>query len=273
MLKVLSPLLREPLTYFLLAGGGLFALWGWFQNDTDEYRIEVTAEERARIEAQWQAQMSRKPSADEMSSLIEQFVREEIYYREALRMGLDRNDTIIRRRLAQKLTFLTEDIATAAQTNEAELRSFYQQHLERYLQPATYSFQHRYFGAERRSNSEAVAGNAVAALNKGLDPAQTGDSFMLQSAFTGRSEQEIAALFGRDFAQTLTALTPGTWQGPVRSAYGWHAVMLQERSAATQRPYEAVAARVAEDHAQVSRAEANERYYETLKERYQVIEY
>lgn len=266
-----TALLREPLTYFLIAGGAVFLIWNYLQSDEDQYRIAITDQERARIAAQWQAQMARPPSDAEMAGLIDQFIREEIYYREALRMGLDRNDTIIRRRLAQKLGFLTEDIATASVPDEAQLQAFYEQHQARYREPERYSFEHRYFSEERRTDSEAAAADAIAALNQGLTPAEPGDPFMLQSRFAARSLREVAELFGSEFSEAMAGLEPGSWLGPLRSAYGWHAVRLELRSDARQPAYAEVASRVANDLNQQVRDDANERFYETLKSRYQIV--
>ena len=262
--------LAEPLVYFLLAGALIFGIWRWTEDATDPYRIEITPAERARIAAQWEAQMGRAPDESELNALIERFVREEIYYREALRLGLDAHDTIIRRRLAQKLGFLTEDIATAGEPTEQELRAYYSAHAERYEAPELFTFEHRYFSAERRNDAEAAARAAVAALNEGADT-DSGDPFILQSVFRARSLREIGDLFGRQFAEGLEELSPGDWQGPLRSAYGWHAVRISERTAARQRPYSEVAARVSNDYAQSQRDAANTRYYETLKRRYQVV--
>ena len=269
MANPLSPLLREPLTYFLLAGAAIFLVWDRLQDERDQYRIEISSQERARIAAQWEAQMGRAPSADEMSGLLDQFIREEIYYREALRIGLDRNDTIIRRRLAQKLGFLTEDIAAAQPATEDELRAYYQQHLTRYREPEKFSFQHRYFSAERRTDAESDAAQAVATLRQGQE--SESDPFMLQSAFAGRSQRQVADLFGSEFARGLTELDPDTWHGPLRSAYGWHAVLVQARSEPRQQTFEEVTARVANDRNQAIRNQANEDYYQTLKSRYQVV--
>ena len=102
---------REPLVYFLLAGAALFYVSGFVDSSADDYRIELTPSDLTRLADQWEAQMGRPPSTSELNGLTEQWIREEIFYREAMRLSLDENDVIIRRRLVQKLTFLTEDIA------------------------------------------------------------------------------------------------------------------------------------------------------------------
>ena len=163
------------------------------------------------------------------------------------------------------MTFLTEDIATATPLDESGLRAYYEANQDDYRLPVRFSFRHRYFSADRRSTAEADATAALA------DAQVTGDPFMLQREYALRSQREIGDLFGRDFATALTALHPSeAWQGPLRSAYGWHAVQITAREDARIEPFEAVAARVAADAQQAARKVANETYFDELKSRYEV---
>ncbi len=258
-------MLREPLFGFLLAGAAIFAVNELASAGDAANVIEVTDAQLRRINDQWQAQMGRPPSEQELTGLVEQWVREEIYYREARTMGLDENDTIIRRRLAQKLTFLTEDLADAAAPSEAELLAFYDADPASYTMPATFSFEHRYFSSERRQDAEADARAALAAS------APAGDPFMLQQSYANRSLREVGDLFGRDFATGLAELTPAEgWQGPLRSAYGWHLVRLSSREAERLLPFQEVSRQVADDLKLERRREANSELFETLRARYDV---
>lgn len=263
-----SKLLREPLVYFLAVGAALFALTRWFGGDGDQ-RILVSEAERQRLAAQWQAQMGRPATDTELAALVEQWIREEVYYREAMAMGLDEDDVIIRRRLAQKLTFLTEDLATGNPPDEAELRTYYRDHQDQYTEPERWTFSHRYYSGERREQAEADAVAALVALDESAAP--TGDPFMLQQDFVGRSEREIGELFGREFAAALADLPVGDWQGPVRSAYGWHLVKMEQRLAPRQLAFEEVADQVAADYRQQQRRDANEAYYQSLLSRYRIV--
>lgn len=253
--------------YFLLAGAALFILTRTLGGD-DARHIVVSEAERARLSAQWQTQMGRPPTDNELSALVEQWIREEIYYREAIAMGLDQDDVIIRRRLAQKLTFLTEDLATADAPSRKTLQAFYEAHLDRYQEPERWTFSHRYFSGERREQPQAEARAALQALAEGAAPA--GDAFMLQQDYVGRSQREIAELFGREFAADLAELPAGGWQGPVRSAYGWHLVRMDDRQPPRQLAFQEVADRVAADYRQEARREANEAYYRSLRARYEI---
>ena len=179
--------------------------------------------------------------------------------------GLDANDTIVRRRLVQKLTFLTEDLSTAQEPTAAELEAYFDQHTQRYALPRRVTFRHRYFSTDRRQTAEQ---DARAALT---DESAAGDPFMLQRAYAERNERDVANLFGQTFAAEIFALEPGAWRGPVRSAFGWHAVWVERFSPATARPLEQVRSRVLADLQMQRRQDANTRYAQDLLERYEVV--
>lgn len=263
-------LIREPLVYFLLAGAALFLVSAAFTGD-DRGTIVVSAAERTRLADQWQAQIGRPPTETEMNGLVEQWLREEIYYREALALGLDADDVIIRRRLAQKLAFLTEDLAAGDDPGADALRDYYERHAERYTEPARFSFSHAYFSRERRADAHADADAALVGLHGDADPG--GDPFMLQRRYVERSEREIGELFGRDFAAAVAGLdTTSAWQGPVASAYGWHLVRLEARRPPRQPALDEITARVAADLRQARRRDASDAYYHALRERYRIVQ-
>lgn len=261
--------LKDPLTLFLAFGLIIFFAERLFGSGPDgDYLIEVTPGQQARILDQWQAQMGRPPTAAEASGLLEQWIREEIFYREARKLGLDENDTIIRRRLAQKLTFLNEDLANAEPPTEAELAGFFRANLADYLIPERFSFEHRYFSSDRRENAEADARAALA------EPEDTGDPFILQKQYAERSSREIGDLFGRDFAAALSTLDrgqPERWQGPIPSAYGWHLVRLTGVEESREPLMSEVLDAVQRDFLQERRRTANDDFYQSLKSRYEIV--
>lgn len=258
-------LIRDPLVTFLFAGTLLFFVTDWFSGDNEAYQIQVTANEVQRLSDQWSLQMRRPPNKQELDGLISAFLKEEIYYREALKLNLDANDTIVRRRLVQKLTFLTEDIATSEPPTTEALQSFYTAQINEYMEPAKYSFAHRYFSTDRRDNSEAVAINAL------TDTSLKGDPFMLQREYAQRSQRDIGNLFGRGFAEELAALPSSeAWQGPLKSAYGWHVVKLVNVTQARVQPFNEVKEKVKVDWQQAQRKIANERYFANLKAKYSI---
>lgn len=257
--------LRDPLVIFLVAGAGIFIASDWLGEDAIPYTIEVQPQDMQRLNDQWSMQMRRPPTEVELAGLLEQFVKEEIYYREAQRLSLDRNDTIVRRRMVQKLTFLTEDIATATPLDDNGLKAYYEAHKSDYQVPKRFSFRHRYFSNDRRADARA---DATTALN---DANQGGDPFMLQRDYAQRSAREIGDLFGRNFAAAISTLTPEEqWQGPLESAYGWHAVLITDTTAERIETFDEVRERVVSDAQSDARKEANESYFSELKSRYDV---
>ena len=144
--------LKDPLVIFSLLGVGMFVLAG-LDGDQSGYKIEVREADLKRLADQWMMQMRRPPNATELANLVEQHLKEEIYYRESLAMGLDANDTIVRRRMVQKLTFLTEDLATAQPPDEDTLQAYFAENADAYRIPDRYSFRHRYFSADRRDDA------------------------------------------------------------------------------------------------------------------------
>ena len=265
MHRTLKAALKDPLTLFLALGALIFALADLGAGDGGDAGIEVGKPDIDRLRDQWRAQMGRPPTAGELDGLIEQFIREEVYFREAKRLSLDQGDVIVRRRLVQKLRFLTEDIATGQPPLEEHLLAFHAANADRYRQPERYSFSHRYFSTDRRDDARADAEAALA------EPENAGDPFMLQRSYAARSARELGNLFGAGFGESLAALEPAdAWQGPIRSAYGWHLVHIEDRMPERLPPFAEVAGRVASDLNMERREQANDAYYQSLLERYEV---
>lgn len=217
---------------------------------------------------QWQ----RPPTPDELQGLIEAYIREEILCREALALGLDRDDTIIRRRLAQKFEFVTEDLAAPPEPTREELAQFLEQHLDRYEIPARVSFVHVYFSPDRRSGSaEEDARRALESLRAGADAAAHGDPFLLDLEFHDKSVAELEHQFGEDLARAIMTVELNAWQGPVLSAFGWHVVKLAERRAARLPQLTEVEERVRRDWEAAHRVRANEEMFARLRARYEVV--
>jgi hypothetical protein len=222
----------------------------------------------------WQAQSGRPPNEQELTALVEDQVREEIFYREAVRRGLDDGDVLVRRRLAQKLSFLIEDLAAVEPPSDGELRRFHQERADRYAEPARMSFRHVFFSRDRRADAAADATAALATVRLAAASAGTaapvGDPFMLHSEYAGRSRQEIRELFGPEFAESLFSLEGSGWQGPVRSSYGEHLVEVLARVDERTPPFEEVRQAVLRDFQQERREQANVEAYREMRSRYQV---
>ena len=275
-------LLKDPLVFFLAIGAMLLLAGKYWQPDSASMTINITNHEVRRLTDQWQAQMRRSPTAEELTGLMDAFIREEIYYREAIHLGLDVDDTIVRRRMVQKLTFLTEDIATTTPPTEAALRRWYEQHPSDFTQPERISFTHRFFSVDTRQDAEADARQALqdsageSESESGSENesegerADEGDPFMLPKSYTHRSVSEIGDLFGRAFATALFATRGTGWRGPLRSAYGWHLVRIEARLEASLTPFVDARERVLADLQSAARDTANDDYYAALKARYTI---
>lgn len=219
---MMKRILREPLTHFLLLGALIFAAHAWRgkvgSEDAAKDRIEVTAGTLAWLGDGFTKQWHRAPDETELRGLVNDHIREEVLYREALAMGLDRNDTIVRRRMAQKMEFLSQDIAAAVEPDEAALRKFFEENAARYAQAARVSFRHVYFSKDRRSEKLTVdAKAALEALANGADEETLGDPSLLPHEFENAHADEITAAFGDKFAADVVALLEGGWRGPVAS--------------------------------------------------------
>lgn len=261
----------RPLVIFLLIGSGVFALDRWRDPvDTPSRTIEVTDSQLDGLRERWTAQWGRPPTADELHGLMEDAAKEEILYREALRLGLDRDDTIVRRRLAQKMTFLLEDVGAVASPTEDELEAYRAKHASQYRESIRTTFAHVFLSDERRTDS---AGDARALLRELGTVAndhwrRVGDPFMLRREYAGRTDQEIADLFGRQFAAALPTLDADRWEGPIPSAYGTHLVRVMSRTAPRDPSLDEVRHRVVEDLVADRRRAQNEAAFEAVRERY-----
>jgi peptidyl-prolyl cis-trans isomerase C len=226
--------LREPLVHFLLLGALIFAVYDLVNSPggrtAQANQIVLTKDDLRQLAVVWLTQGRAPPTADEMRALVEQKVREEILSREAVALGLDKDDEIIRRRLAQKMDFLAADVAALQDPGEAELRAWFAQNSGRFALPPRVSFRHLYFSFDRGPGTHEAA---VAALAKivgkpvaAAEAAAAADPFMFRDYYGDRAPEQIAKEFGPDFAKALFQLEPGTWQGPIRSGYGWHLVFV-----------------------------------------------
>ena len=268
--------LREPLLHFLLIGTGLFVVSGFLGEPTpSDTRVVVTPGHVERLVEAWRRTWQRPPTAQELEGLIEDHIKEEILYREAIAMGLDRNDTIIRRRLRQKMEFLAEDIAAQDEPAEEELELFLEQNADRFRIDATVSFTHVYLNRDRRGERTLAGAEALLARlrqsGEALDTDVLGDRLPLPQAYESASETEIARLFGQPFAEQLLELTEHQWSGPIESAYGLHLVFLRERVEARAPELAEVRDEVAREWRARRREETNSELYQLLREKYQVI--
>lgn len=273
-------LLREPLVHFLLAGALLFAAYRFLnpepERDDTSHRIELTADDLRQMTVAWLAQGRPQPTAEQMRALVQDRIREEILYREALALGLDQDDSIVKRRMAQKMQFLAEDIADLRDPTQAELEAWFEQNAQRFEQPPRISFRHLYFSPDlRRAQAREAAATALAKLvgqsRDGTQATAAGDPFMLQDYYGDRAPEQVAKEFGGDFARALFELEPGSWQGPIESGYGWHLVLVEARTPSRMPALEEVEAEVRSEWVSAQRDELQRKAFEAMKARYQIV--
>ena len=267
--------LREPLLHFLVLGTAIFALAHLVGDPGDGRadRIALSTGDVEQLATGFERTWQRAPTPEELAGLVEERVREEVYYREALALGLDRDDTIVRRRLRQKMEFLSEDLA-AAEPTDAELEAWLRANPERFRIPPRMGFRQVFLSRERRGDRVRADAERLLAMLRagdgGVEPAALGDPLPLPAEDADLSESEVAGLFGAGFAAQLFVLEPGAWQGPVESAYGVHLVFARERSPGRDPELAEVRDAVAREWSAARRDRAREEFYRELRERYDV---
>lgn len=272
---MLRRILREPLLHFLLLGTGLFLVFSLMPRDGGSGQpgeIVVSQGQIEHLAAGFAKAWQRPPSAQELAGMVDDFVREEIYYREALALGLDRDDTVIRRRLRQKVEFILDDVAAQIEPSDAELEAYLKDHPESFRTPAVYSFHQIFLNRDQRGAQVAIdAGKLLAQLNDaGADASALGDASMLPAEFVDLQSGEIARQFGDAFAASLAGIEPGRWTGPIESGFGVHLVRVDARTDAALPELADVRALVRREWENARRLELNDLAYEQLLKRYSV---
>ena len=269
---------KEPLLHFLLAGAVLFGAYSWINRAAEKpnaaTQIRFDAADVQWLAENWTTQWRRPPTPDELRGLISDHLNEQLLAREARALGLEDNDVIIRRRLAQKLTFLIEDTLRRAEPSEIELQQFYAANAQRFRSDHRISFAHIYFNPRRRANAHADATDTLKLLLQpgGTPPvAELGDSLLIESQFSDETEQSIAGAFGPGFARAAFALETGAWSGPVESGYGLHLVRVSQLREGQLPEISQIRERVVEDWKRAQEKSAKERYLAGLREKYDIV--
>jgi hypothetical protein len=259
--------LNEPLVQFLIGGLAVFLLFAWRGEDIDpeSRRITVTVDTAQQLAARFEQTMQRTPTPAEMDGIIRDYVREEVYYREARRLGLDVDDAVIRRRLRSKMEYLARAEAEAGKVDDATLQRWLDRNVVRYASEAKFSFEQIYLG-----DDPAGAEAAFAALQKGIDWTDLGSPISLPKSMERSSTAEIARIFGDDFAASLAKLKPGGWGGPVGSGFGQHLVRIRSVSVPTPPKLADIRQLVENDWRADTAAEREAKAYQALLDGYDI---
>ena len=272
-MKRLKTLWSEPLVHFLMIGAGLFLLFSFTDGPGGDKpnRIVVTLGQVEQMKTKFTRTWMRPPTKEELAGLVENHVRDQVYYREAMAMGLDQNDQTIQQRLRMKLEFLLEDLSSVAEPGDDVLTAYLQAHQDKFRVETQVSFRQVYLNPDKHQNLEADARDLLKRLNMGAAPEGVGNSTMLPYEYLQASQSDITRSFGEEFAQQVVDLEPDTWAGPLYSGFGGHLVKVTERVEGRLPELAEVREQVEREYLALRRKELKEDTYQRLRAGYEVV--
>lgn len=261
--------------HFLFIGGLLFALYAYHNESADtENRIVISTGEIQSLKAQWTKSRNRAPGEDELKNLLDLVIRDRILANEARIFGLDRHDSVVERRLSQKMEFLFSDLVELPEPDEQELQRFLAENIQRYQEPDRVSFLQIYFNPDKRDDVMADASSLLARLPdqlSGIDLDELGDRFLLPSAYRLNSHRDVQRTFGIMFAnQLFSDVSPG-WHGPLSSGFGAHLVFVESVVIEAPPDLTDVRGKLVTDWSEQKMKEQNENFYKALLEKYTIV--
>ncbi len=257
---------REPLVHFLIGGLLLFAFFAWRGQDVDlaSRSIDISREQQARIALQFQQTMQRPPTDGELDVLVDQYVREEVLYREALRLGLNNDDAVIRKRMAQKMDYLAASSAETQQPSDATLQAWLAEHPARFAPDSRFSFDQLWFG------EKPAAAAARARLEAGDSWQDLGQRIGLPPSLDDASRSDVTARFGSEFVANLEGAARGEWSGPVQSGFGFHLLRLRDAASGPVPPLAGIRGVVENDWRAETMAKRRDEAFRILRDSYHV---
>jgi hypothetical protein len=273
---LIARLLREPLLQFLALGAMLFALYGLAGRRSAEApeKIVVSASRVANLGDGFARTWRRLPNEQELQSLIEDYIRDEVFYREGKAAGLDRDDVIIRRRVRQKMEFLAEEMSIPEPSDE-QLAAYLASNPERFRAEDQITFHQIFLSATRRANTlesdSKLVANVLARADGAVDATALGDPFLLGDEFRSVSPSKVTSIFGEDFSKRIAVMETGRWQGPVSSGFGQHFIFISDRISGGSPRLDDVRPAVSREWANARRLEAERKLYASFRERYEIV--
>ena len=272
---MIKRIIREPLLHFLLLGAAIFLLYGLVgQGETERQKILVTQGQIERLIVGFTRTWQRPPTQQDLHGLIQDYIKEEVYYREAMEMELDRDDTIIRRRLREKLEFLTDDLAAQAEPTVEQLNTYLKEHPEAFRTDSLITFSQVYLSSERHGKNLARdAAQLLEQLKRAgdkTDPSQFGDPFLLDHRFENVRVNEVNQQFGKEFSKQLAELSSGQWHGPISSGYGVHLVFVSDRVEGKVPSLTEIRDDVRSEWANAQRLNVKGKFFQSLLKKYDV---
>jgi hypothetical protein len=265
--------MREPLAHFLLIGAGLFLIFHFTNGPAGdkENRIVVTPGQVEQMEARFTRTWMRPPTKQELAVWIESHVRDEVFYREAVAMGLDRNDAGVRRQMRMKLEFLLEDLSAEEAPGDDVLIAYLKENPEKFQLEARVSFHQVYLNPTKHQDLEADARSMLARLKQGEAPEPMGDATLVQGKYRLATLSDIVRQFGEPFARQVVALAPGAWTGPLYSGLGGHLVKVTERVEGRLPELSEIRSQVEREYLAQRRQELKDIAYRRLRQNYEVV--
>jgi hypothetical protein len=269
-------LLREPLLHFLVLGAALFGLFSLVDEKRTDAptKIVVSAARVSALADRFSRTWRRAPTEQELQGLVDDYIRDEVFYREGRAAGLDRDDFVIHRRVRQKMELLAEDMTTAEPSAE-QLASYLASNPEQFLTEDRVTFHQVFLSATRRGSAlEGDAKQLASILDRAsatVDTTAIGDPFLLGEEFREMSRSDVAHTFGEAFAERLSTVEPGRWQGPILSSFGAHFIFVDERTKGRLPPLDTIREAVQREWLNAHRIEAEQKLYRALLGRYQIV--
>ena len=266
-------LLKEPLVHFLVLGILIFVLFGATGDENKEREITIDTADIEHLVELWRLQWQRPPTEEELRNLVTNYINQEVMYREALAMNLDHNDEIVKRRLAQKMEFLSNDFSSLVNpTTEGNLVEYFENHKQEYLTEYQYSFSQIVFTSDNHNDPTAKAAEILADFgqDKGADLSVLGDQFPLNYSYDNVSASYLRKSIGDTFTDQLPSLETGKWTGPVTSGFGSHLVLITLKNEPQVPDFAHVRDKVLNDYEYAKAEESKSLFLKELKKDYTI---
>ena len=275
--SALRAVLREPLLHFIVLAAALFALNAWLAPAASNIKgeIRVSAQRVHSLAENFRRTWQRPPTPQELDALVADYVREDVLVREALALGLDRDDTIVRRRLRQKMEFISEEAAGLVQPTDQELTGYLEAHPDAFRSEAVFTFTQVFIDPAKRGKAvDAEARQLLAMLRQknATDVTTLGDRLtLLDSRYEAIQQRDVAKLFGKGFTDALIEQPTGRWSGPIASGYGLHLVRVDSATRTAMPTLEQVRPVVEREWRNAKRKEVGDALYERLSKQYRIV--
>lgn len=274
---MLKKIFSEPLLHFLLIGGLLFFIYDMKSEELiadDNNSIVISEAKIDQLINQWQRRWQRLPSQQELQGLVKAHIHEEVLYREALAMGLDKDDAVVRQRMTRKIEFISNDLAPIDEPTDTQLQAYLDTHAEKFLLPGKISFSQIYLNTDKRGEqAQADADHLLNELSQSttdVDISSLGDTFMGGQVYDSFKDFEVSRLFGDIFSEQLFELATDKWVGPVESGYGLHLVRIDSRTVSRVPSLSLVRDKVQNEWMAEQQQKANTAFYAELHKRYEI---